>query len=40
MPGFVQMTDAELAALANYLRTGFGGQPADITADRVKGLRQ
>ena len=40
MPGFAQMNDTELAALANYLRTSFGGQPADITADRVKGLRQ
>jgi mono/diheme cytochrome c family protein len=40
MPGFAQMGDAELAQLANYLRAGFGGQPADITADHVKGLRQ
>ncbi len=40
MPGFAHMNDTELAALANYLRTSFGGQPADITTDRVKGLRQ
>ena len=40
MPSFAQMDDTELAVLANYLRTSFGGQPADITADRVKGLRQ
>lgn len=40
MPGFAQMNDTELAALANYLRTSFGGQPADVTADKVKGLRQ
>jgi len=40
MPSFAQMSDTELADLANYLRTSFGGQPADVTADRVKGLRQ
>ncbi|ANJ75977.1 c-type cytochrome [Ralstonia insidiosa] len=40
MPGFAQMSDTELAALTNYLRTNFGGQPADITADKVMGLRQ
>jgi mono/diheme cytochrome c family protein len=40
MPSFAQMNDTELADLANYLRTNFGGQPADVTADRVKGVRQ
>lgn len=40
MPGFAQMSDTDLADLANYLRTSFGGQPADVAADRVKGLRQ
>ncbi|UBM12305.1 cytochrome c [Cupriavidus metallidurans] len=41
MPGFAtRMNDAELAALANYLRASYGGQPADVTADSVKVLRE
>ncbi|GMG89819.1 cytochrome c [Cupriavidus metallidurans] len=41
MPGFAtRMNDAELAALANYLRASYGGQPADVTADSVKALRE
>jgi mono/diheme cytochrome c family protein len=40
MPGFAtQLSDAELAQLANYLRATWGGQPADVTADAVKALR-
>ncbi len=40
MPGFAaRMSDAELAELANYLRASYGGQRADVSADRVKGLR-
>ncbi|MBV8271851.1 MAG: c-type cytochrome [Cupriavidus sp.] len=40
MPGFAsRMSDAELAALANYLRASYGGQPADVTVDAVKALR-
>jgi mono/diheme cytochrome c family protein len=41
MPGFAgQLSDAELAQLASYLRASWGGQPADVTADAVKVLRQ
>jgi mono/diheme cytochrome c family protein len=41
MPGFAtRMNDAELAALANYLRASYGGQPADVTTDSVKVLRE
>lgn len=40
MPGFAQMSDVELAQLTNYLRTSFGGQPADVTAEQVRALRQ
>jgi mono/diheme cytochrome c family protein len=40
MPGFAtQLSDTELAQLANYLRATYGGQPADVTADAVKALR-
>ena len=40
MPGFgSQLSDAELAQLANYLRATWGGQPASVTADAVKALR-
>ncbi|REE21403.1 mono/diheme cytochrome c family protein [Paraburkholderia sp. BL27I4N3] len=40
MPGFAtQLSDMELAQLANYLRATWGGQPADVTADAVKALR-
>ena len=40
MPGFAaRLGDADLAALTNYLRATYGGQPADITADTVKALR-
>lgn len=40
MPGFAtRLTDADLAALTNYLRATYGGQPANITADTVKALR-
>jgi mono/diheme cytochrome c family protein len=40
MPGFAgQLSDAELAQLASYLRATWGGQPADVTADAVKALR-
>jgi mono/diheme cytochrome c family protein len=40
MPGFAgQLSDAELAQLASYLRATWGGQPANVTADAVKALR-
>ncbi|WP_345814619.1 cytochrome c [Paraburkholderia sp. PREW-6R] len=40
MPGFArQLSDTELAQLANYLRATWGGQPANVTADAVKALR-
>jgi len=40
MPGFANtLSDQELAELANYLRQGWGGQAADVTADQVKALR-
>lgn len=40
MPGFAkQLSDEDLAQLANYLRVTYGGQHADVTADAVKALR-
>jgi mono/diheme cytochrome c family protein len=40
MPGFAAtLSDDELAHLANYLRSGWGGQPGDVTAASVKALR-
>ncbi|SAK91687.1 gluconate 2-dehydrogenase (acceptor) [Caballeronia glebae] len=40
MPGFAQTySDEQIAQLANYLRTTWGGQPGDVTADKVKSLR-
>jgi mono/diheme cytochrome c family protein len=40
MPGFAkQLSDAELAALVNYLRVDAAGQRADVTAHAVTGLR-
>ncbi|MFM0737550.1 cytochrome c [Paraburkholderia xenovorans] len=40
MPGFAtQLSDAEVAQLANYLRATWGGQPADVTEEGVKALR-
>ncbi|MDR3380658.1 c-type cytochrome, partial [Cupriavidus basilensis] len=40
MPGFAsRLSDAELADLANYLRASYGGQPGDVSADKVKALR-
>ena len=40
MPGFATtLSDDELANLANYLRSGWGGQPGDVTAANVKALR-
>src|ERR1700692_614189 len=40
MPGFAAtLSDDELAHLANYLRSGWGGQPGDVTAANVKALR-
>lgn len=41
MPGFAaRLTDAQIAELVNYLRVTWGGLPADISAERVKALRQ
>jgi mono/diheme cytochrome c family protein len=40
MPGFAgQLSDKELAQLSNFLRAAWGGQAADITPDRIKGMR-
>ena len=40
MPGFAdKLSDAEAAALANYLRVTWGGQTGDVTADSVRALR-
>jgi mono/diheme cytochrome c family protein len=40
MPGFAAtLNDDELANLANYLRSSWGGQPGDVTAASVKALR-
>lgn len=41
MPGFAGMlSDKDVAQLANYLRAQWGGQPADVSADQVRKLRQ
>lgn len=41
MPGFGhELSDAQVADLANYLRVRFGGQPADVSAEAVGRLRQ
>ena len=40
MPGFAAtLSDDELAHLANYLRSSWGGQLGNVTAARVKALR-
>lgn len=40
MPGFAgTYGDEQIAQLANYLRVTWGGQPGDVTADKVKSLR-
>ena len=40
MPGFAdKLSDAQAAALANYLRVTWGGQKGDVTADAVRALR-
>jgi mono/diheme cytochrome c family protein len=40
MPGFAdKLSDAQAAALANYLRGHWGGQPEDVTPATVGGLR-
>ena len=40
MPGFAgQLSDAEFAQLAGYLRATWGGQPGDVTAEVVKAVR-
>ena len=40
MPGFAAtLSDDELANLANYLRSSWGGQLGNVTAARVKALR-
>ena len=41
MPGSARdLTDADVAALANWLRVRYGGQPASVTADAVAALRE
>jgi mono/diheme cytochrome c family protein len=40
MPGFAdKLSDADAAALANYLRLTWGGQKGDVTAAAVRALR-
>lgn len=40
MPAFAtRLTDAEIAQLANYLRTTWGGQEANVSAADVGSLR-
>jgi mono/diheme cytochrome c family protein len=40
MPGFAdELSDEQVADLANYLRAGWGGQNADVTARAVHSLR-
>ncbi len=40
MPGFAgSLDDAQVAELANYLRTSLGGQPGDVSAKTVQALR-
>ena len=41
MPGFARrLSDGEIADLANYLRVAWGGQPADVTSQKVAALRR
>ncbi|WP_220271951.1 c-type cytochrome [Crenobacter cavernae] len=41
MPGFAkQLSDQELAQLANFLRASWGGMPADVSLEQVKALRK
>ncbi|WP_241018165.1 c-type cytochrome [Paraburkholderia sp. Tr-20389] len=41
MPGFAgTLTDEQLAQLANYLRTNWGGQPAHVSAHDVQSQRR
>jgi len=41
MPGFAaDLSDAQVAELANYLRVRFGGQPGNVAAPAVAGLRE
>ena len=41
MPGFAaELTDAQVAELANYLRVRFGGLPGDVQPAAVAGLRE
>lgn len=41
MPGFAdQLSDEEVADLANYLRATWGGQAADVRAEAVNSLRR
>jgi len=41
MPSFeAAYSDAELAAVANYVVARFGSQPSNITAGQVAALRQ
>lgn len=40
MPGFAgALDDAEIAALANYMRVQFGGQKGDVTVETVAAMR-
>ena len=39
MPSYASLSNAELAAIANFARTRWGGQPGDISAAKVQSLR-
>ena len=40
MPGFRDLSDEDLAAILNYVRTAFAGAPADVTTGIVAAERQ
>lgn len=40
MPAFSDLSDGQIAAVTNYIRSNFGNAfPGEVTADQVKGLR-
>lgn len=41
MPSFAsKLTDAEIAAVVNYVRNSFGNRAADVSEDEVRDLRE
>lgn len=39
MPGFLELSNAEIAEIATYVRQNFGGATDHVTADNVERLR-